>query len=716
MLGYEDKELPNDFSIWEKLIRPEDVKSSWKMQQELISKQRSRFEMEFKMQHKEGHWVDILSRAEAVFDKNGKAIRIVGTHVDISVRKRYEEEIRATKENLKNTFDISPSIIGKANIETGYFTETNKAITRILGHTTEEFMSRKFIEFIHPDDQQRTMDEISQQMKGSITISFENRYLCKDGSYKWIAWNSTEVDKNGIITIIGSDINAQKQAEAHIHKLSTAVQQSPSMIVITDSNGIVEYVNPKFTEVSGYSISESIGRESNILKSGKQDASFYKKLWKTLEAGKVWRGQFHNKKKNGELFWEAASIAAIINESGIRTNFVKIGEDITLQKDIESELIIALEKAQQSDQLKSAFLANMSHEIRTPMNGILGFINLLAETDLNKAQIVKYTGIINKSGDRLLTTINNIFDISKIEAGEIDVSIRETYLNSLMDELHTFFVIEAKQKGLSFFCKPSLPTEKAKVFTDSQKLHAILTNLISNAIKCTNKGHIIFGYYLKEKFIEFYVEDTGIGVPKNRMRAIFNRFEQADMGNSRVLEGSGLGLAISKAYVEMLGGEISLISEEGKGSVFTFTIPYIETIKDRNEPDSKTVENVTANAGKFNLLIVEDDEISAELLKLTLKGMFKKIIFVDKGKDAVEMCRNMPDLDLVLMDIKMPGMNGYDATREIRRFNKDLVIIAQTAHAMLGDKEKAIQAGCNDYITKPIDKGLLIEMIDKLLK
>jgi len=449
------------------------------------------------------------------------------------------------------------------------------------------------------------------------------------------------------------------------------------------------------------------------LKSGEQDAAFYNEMWKTIEGGEVWRGQFHNKKKNGELFWEAASISAIYNESGTLINFIKVGEDITQQKSTEIELKAALEKALESERLKSAFLANMSHEIRTPMNGILGFINLLNEPDLNKDQIDTYSKIINKSGNRLLNTINDIIDISKIEAGEVVISKAEIAINTEMEELYSFFLPEANKKGLSLLIEPSLLTEQVMLLTDSHKFHGILTNLIKNAIKFTDKGSISFGYFQKENFIEFFVKDTGIGIPKDRLQAIFNRFEQADIEDTRVFEGSGLGLAISKAYIQMLGGEIFMESEEGKGSKFTFTLPFTKNQKEGIIKTSETIDNTSSKFGDLNLLIAEDDDLSSELLEIMLEGIFQKIIIARTGIEAVQLCKNNSEVNLVLMDIKMPEMNGYDATREIRKFNKDLVIIAQTAYAMPGDKEKAIEVGCNDYISKPINKKLLLEIISK---
>ncbi len=429
------------------------------------------------------------------------------------------------------------------------------------------------------------------------------------------------------------------------------------------------------------------------------------------------RFEWEHLKSNGEIIPVEVLLTSISNEKG-KEIIHTVWRDITERKMAQKKIIDALEKATESDRLKSAFLANMSHEIRTPMNGIIGFTNLLNDPELNNTERQKYTAIINKSSDRLLNTINDLIDISKIEAGQVKVSLTETPLNKLFDELHSFFKPEVTLKGLSLISLPTLNDNEDTVLTDDAKLHGILTNLIKNAIKFTEKGSISFGYYLKDDFIEFFVKDTGIGVPKNRQQAIFNRFVQADIEDTRAFEGSGLGLTISKAYVEMLGGKMWLISEEGKGSNFMFTVPYDTKRDQKSEPAPKVTEKPHKElvSGNLELLIVEDEETSSLFLEAILKNRFREVISAKSGKEAIEICRSNPEIDIVLMDIKMPEMNGYEATREIRKFNKEVVIIAQTAFALAGDKEKAVEAGCNNHIPKPIDKEVLLEMINHHLK
>jgi signal transduction histidine kinase len=387
-----------------------------------------------------------------------------------------------------------------------------------------------------------------------------------------------------------------------------------------------------------------------------------------------------------------------------------------------AELVISKEHAEQSDRLKSAFLANMSHEIRTPMNGILGFASLLKEVDFIGKEQQEYIKIIERSGVRMLNIINDIVDISKIESGLMEVNLKESNINEQIDYIYTFFKPEMDRKRIQFFSKKALPEKDAFINTDREKIYAILTNLVKNAIKYTDEGSIEFGYNLKTEnqssVLEFFIKDTGIGISKDRQEAIFERFIQADITDKMARQGAGLGLSISKAFVELLGGKIWVSSEKGKGSIFYFTIPYKSKSHTKNDittfvSDEGEKCQIDPEVLGLKVLIVEDDKISDLLILNLLKKTSHRVLHSKTGVDAIETCRNNPDLDLILMDIKMPEMNGYEATRQIRQFNNDVVIIAQTAFGLSGDREKAIEAGCNNYITKPINKDELLALIQK---
>jgi signal transduction histidine kinase/CheY-like chemotaxis protein len=386
-------------------------------------------------------------------------------------------------------------------------------------------------------------------------------------------------------------------------------------------------------------------------------------------------------------------------------------EDFVDQK---RELRLAKEKAEESDVLKSAFLANMSHEIRTPMNGILGFVELLKEPLLTGDEMVEYIGIIEESGKRMLNIINDIISISKVEAGQMEVVNSDTNINDQLKYIYTFFKPEAARKGVELLYKTGLPDLESNVITDREKIYAIFTNLVKNAIKFTDNGIIELGYEKKGDYLEFFVGDTGVGIRPEQQELIFERFRQANESLSRHFEGAGLGLAISKAYVEILGGKIRVESEFGKGSNFHFSIPY--------HPQQQVLAHLAMQSpnkleilpeDSLKILVVEDDIVSNLFLTKLIRSFAKEIFLVKTGLEALQTCRNTPDLDLILMDIQMPEMDGYEATREIRKFNQKVIIIAQTALGLKGEKEKALAAGCNDYLSKPITFPEFSEIIKK---
>ncbi|MFO7924389.1 MAG: hybrid sensor histidine kinase/response regulator, partial [Bacteroidales bacterium] len=329
----------------------------------------------------------------------------------------------------------------------------------------------------------------------------------------------------------------------------------------------------------------------------------------------------------------------------------------------------------------------------------------------------QFISIIKESGARMLSTINGLLDITRIETGEMEVSISEVNINEQIEYIYKLFKNEVEKKGIRFSYITSLKDKDSFIKTDHEKINSLLTNLVKNAIKFTDKGSIEFGYDIKGNSLEFFVKDTGIGISQEMKTMIFERFRQADETYSRNYEGLGLGLSIAKSYLEMLGGKIWVESQEGEGSVFYFTIPYVagkeEEVIDKEYMFTDSPDH---HIKKLKILVAEDEEISDLLITLMLEIFGHELLHAKDGVEAVELLKTNPDIDLVLMDIKMPGMNGLDATREIRQFNKDVIIIAQTAYALFNDKRKVLEAGCNDYIKKPLKQDLFIALINKYFK
>lgn len=425
--------------------------------------------------------------------------------------------------------------------------------------------------------------------------------------------------------------------------------------------------------------------------------------------------------KKGELICLLTSGLPFFDDQGELLGYRGIDKNITERKHAEQELIHAKEKAEESDRLKSAFLANMSHEIRTPMNGILGFASLLKEPELSGEQQQEYIRIIEKSGARMLNLINDIISISKIESGIHDIHLSETNINRQFQFINDSLKLEAESKKLQLSYRCDLADNLATIKTDPEKFYGILTNLIKNAIKYTDKGKVEFGYKDRGDRIEFWVKDTGIGIPSERQSVIFERFIQADIANKMARQGAGLGLSISKAYVEMLGGRIWIESEEGEGSTFYFTIAReLEKQKDKDrmqrQEDGKNQVPVSTGISNLKILIAEDDEVSLLLMTVALKKISRQILKAGNGQEAIDLCREHSDIDLIMMDIQMPEVNGYEATRAIRKFNPEVVILAQTAFAVHGDREKALAAGCTDHISKPIRQEQLMTLLSKYFK
>ncbi len=620
---------------WIDLLHPEDRKmASHHFSEYLKTGSAGMYENYFRMKHKDGHWVWILSRGSTLRDENGNITDLtVGTHIDISERKLAEEKIVEQSRRLYNILEGTNAGTWDWNVQTGSVL-FNERWAEIMGYTLKELEPidiNTWIDNVHPDDLPKAnmaLEKLFNKKTDYYDVEFRQPH--KDGSWVWVNARGkvVEWDEDGKpLQMSGThlDITERKQAEQRLQDLNKELAaQNEEYLALNEE------------------LTESMER---ILKM-----------------------------------------------------------NIKLEK--------ARDKAEESERLKTAFLHNMSHEMRTPMNGILGFSDLLKEPDLTGERQQEYIDIIKKSGHRMLNTIDGLMNIARIESGHEKLGLSEVNVNEQIEMLYVFFKPEAEKKGLQLRVNQPFPIHKIVIQTDKEKLYAILTNLVKNAIKYTPEGFVEFGFEEKENQLEFFVKDSGIGIPKNRQQAIFNRFVQADIEDRKVYEGIGLGLSISKAYVEMLGGKIWVESEEGIGSRFYFTISFKKRKKAKiNMAVRKLEVKKIFQIKKLNVLIVEDEETADAYLTIVMKQNSKEILHAKTGAEAVKLCRNNPNLDLVLMDIKMPVMGGYEATRKIRKFNNDVVIIAQTAFGFPSDRNKAIEAGCNDYISKPINRNELMGII-----
>ncbi|MCE5175814.1 MAG: histidine kinase N-terminal 7TM domain-containing protein [Bacteroidales bacterium] len=386
---------------------------------------------------------------------------------------------------------------------------------------------------------------------------------------------------------------------------------------------------------------------------------------------------------------------------------------VYVRKKNQEELLIAKEKAEESDQLKSTFLANMSHEIRTPMNSILGFISLLQEPNLTGEEKDEYINIVKKGGERLISTIRDIIDISRIETGQISLDYQDLNINEMNTYFYNLFRLEAENKGLIFNLPTKIPQNQSFIKADRNKIYSVIGNLINNALKYTKSGYVELGCDCHPEEVVFYVKDTGIGIPEDKHQSIFDRFTQADASTTRIYEGSGLGLSISKAYVEMLGGRIWVESKLHHGSTFYFQIPL-------NYPQDKSIQTLPVShemekpeKASLNILVVEDDPNNFEYINVILTKENHKVWHTVTGSESIELCRQNVCFDIILMDIRLPDIDGCVTTQKIRLFDNDTPIIALSAYALQDDRKRALESGCNDYLTKPVRKDKLIAVIEK---
>jgi PAS domain S-box-containing protein len=478
------------------------------------------------------------------------------------------------------------------------------------------------------------------------------------------------------------------------------------MLLIDPVNEVIIDANPASCSFYGYSREDFRGMEvSEISLSSPAD------VHASLENAVLQKGTMFNFKHR----LKDLSIREVeVHTSTIRVQGKQmlhaIIHDITEKKKMEEELVAAKLKAEENDRLKTAFLHNISHEIRTPLNAIVGFSSFLNNPNISLDKRKEFTDIINFSSEQLLSIITDIINVATLEAGQEKLNLKETDINQALMTVYEQFKVKAAFPNIDLHCETEIPNQDALVLTDGVKLIQILTNLVGNALKYTRRGKVFFNCIIRDDKLRFSIQDSGIGIPKEMHGKIFDRFWQVDSTVTREFGGTGLGLSITKAYVELLNGEIWLESEPGQGSTFFFTLPY-QPLKKQTTQDLSRESNLEGADIQKKILIAEDENYNFLLIGELLANSKIELIRAENGLQAVNICRNRNDLDLVLMDIKMPVMDGIEATRQIKRMKPSIPVIALTAYAHDTDKKRLMECGCDDYLSKPLKQNSFFEMI-----
>lgn len=511
-----------------------------------------------------------------------------------------------------------------------------------------------------------------------------------------------------------------RKMERQVEKLLWVVSKTDNSMAIASKDGLVEWVNEGFERLTGFKAEEVIGTYADQLHtsgiSGINPSSpYYKQL---INTRKTVTYETKNFRKDGSWMWVYTTLTPIINQKNDIVNIVAIDSDITDRKQAELQLLQSKLKAEKLAKTKEDFLANMSHEIRTPMNGILGMVQLLESTPLNQQQ-TRYLKSISFASDNLLSIINDVLDFSKLEANAVVFEKTTFSITECVEHVMDMFEHKANEKGLKLTTSLA-PTIPQNLIGDPTKVCQIITNLLSNAIKFTQQGEVklaITTQLVTDTVTEiaFTVSDTGIGIPKEKHDAIFSSFEQAETNTTRKYGGTGLGLAIIKKLTEGMGGNVNLTSEVGKGSSFCVVLPFTLCTENKEAITETSPQKPTASLKGKRGLLVEDNELNQMVANEFLAAAGIEVTTVSDGLQAVE-ATSATQFDFILMDIQMPNMDGYAAANAIRKQGIETPIIAMTAHALAGEKEKCLAAGMNDYLTKPIKRDLLHNKLAELIR
>jgi PAS domain S-box-containing protein len=673
-----------------------------------------RGELQYKRKDGGAIWVEM--NVKILMDESGKIIGIHGTSVNIDERKQTELELRSSQKRYKSIFENIIDVYYETTLE-GIIIEISPSVETFSKYKREELLGTTLVNFYKmPETRISFLEDIKN--KGYVS-NYDLILLDKDG--REIDCSITArllTDENGQpYKICGTirDTTEKRRVEKLIkeseERYKTLVSLSPNPIVVT-RNGYFYYVNPSAIRFLGFSKpDELLGKKMIDFIEPKTNDKVINEIAKLSESENCPALELGIINKEGKKLTTLSAIKTISYEGEDSLLFVI--QDITQQKQYEEELFQAKQKAEESDKLKTSFLANMSHEIRTPLNGIIGFAGLLKRQNLDKEKQEKYAEIIHSSSHQLLAIINDIIDISKIEAGQMVVYQEAINISHIITELNYIYKSLAEKKNIEFRICPM--EDILEISSDEVKLKQILNNLLNNALKFTHKGFIELGYKKQDHEAIFWVRDTGIGIPDDFKRIIFERFRQVEIASNKKYGGTGLGLSISKALVQMLGGRIWLDSEVDKGTTFYFTIPLSVKNKDNSASTLHIANNESIDWHDKTILIVEDESVNSYYFEEILKNTGANLIFADNGKDAIEKFEKIKMIDLVLLDLKLPDIDGFEVLKQLKKLNSEIKVVAQTAFALSNDKKAAISSGFDGYIAKPIEKAELFDLINMLL-
>jgi PAS domain S-box-containing protein len=631
-------------------------------------------------------------------------------------------ELRESEERTR--IILSTAVDGILTIDmAGGIDSFNPAAERIFGYDSGEVIGKN-AEMLVPDRYRAPFkDFIDKYLKAESPkdsgYRTEGIGLRKDGRRipLEVAVNVFTIHGRQMITCILRDITERREIEDQLRKLSRAVDQSPAAVVITDRKGTIEYVNPRFVEMTGYATDEVLGQNPSILKSGIHDDVFYESFWGTILAGNPWQGEFCNRKKNGEIYWERAHVAPVRNARGEITHFVSLKEDVTESRRAAEELRTAKEAAEAASLAKSQFLATMSHEIRTPMNGVLGMTDLLLQTTLSGEQR-RFAEIAKRSGEALLNLINDILDFSRIEAGKLELEALDFDLHRTVEEAVELIGESAHRKGLELACLID-PATPSALRGDPGRLRQVILNLLGNAVKFTERGEVVVRVAPPPEesgepsgLLRFEVSDTGVGIPPQARKKIFESFIQADGSTTRQYGGTGLGLAISRQLVSAMGGEIGVESEEGKGSTFWFTVRF-----ERPADKLPVLPVPRLDLKCIRILIVDDNATNRSVLSRQITHWGIRNEAVESGNEALSALRNAKGegnpFDLAILDMQMPVMDGLQLAQAIADDPavRGIHLIMLSSMGLRGDAREARQAGIQGYLSKPVLPSVLYDCI-----